>query len=83
MKRESLYTDRDYLESRFSSLEEKLDAVIESMEKVGGRVTDLETDIRSAKLLGRAALGAAAIIGGVMTWAADLGGKIGAIVSSR
>lgn len=49
-------------------------------EGVNERLATLEADVGGAKLLGRAALGVAAVVGAMATWAADIAAKIIPIV---
>ena len=71
-KPQPMYSDRDYLEARFSSVDEKLDTLIDTLTKQDQRIERLETDIEGAKLLGKAAMGVAVVMGGIITWATDL-----------
>jgi len=75
-KAKTLYSDRDYLEARFSSKDEKLDKIIELQEKQDERIALLEAEVGGAKLLGKAALGVAAVFGGVVTWVVNIGDKV-------
>jgi len=83
MMSKPIYTDRDYLEARFSSTDEKLDKILEVIEKQDKRIENLEKDVGGAKLLGRAALGVTACIGAVAGWALDVAGKAAAIIPHR
>ena len=75
-KPKTMYTDRDYLEARFSSVDEKLDTLIEALTSQEKRIGDLEDDIGGAKLLGKAAIGIAAVFGGFVTWVVNVGDKL-------
>lgn len=76
VKTKAIYSDRDYLEARFSSTDEKLDKILEVVERQGNRIEQLELDVGGAKLLGKAAIGVAAVFGGVVTWAVNIGDKL-------
>jgi hypothetical protein len=78
-----IYSDRDYLEARFSSTDEKLDKILEVIEQQGERITNLEKDVGGAKMLGRAALGVTACIGAVAGWALDIASKAATIIPHR
>jgi hypothetical protein len=82
-KPKPIYTDRDYLEARFSSTDEKLDRILEVIEQQGERITILEKDIGGAKLLGRTALGVTACIGAIASWALDFAGKAATLIPHR
>ncbi len=45
------------------------------------RFNEIEVELYSAKLLGRAAIGVAVVIGGFITWSLDLFSKVAAILS--
>ena len=75
-KTKAIYSDRDYLEARFSSTDEKLDKILEVVERQGNRIEQLELDVGGAKMLGKAAIGVAAICGGVVTWVLNISEKL-------
>lgn len=54
----------------------------EDKELMLARLTAVETDVGGAKLLGKAAIGAAAVLGGVFTWALDVGQKFSHVIRS-
>lgn len=78
-----IYTDRDYLEARFSSTDEKLDKILEIVGQQGERIINLEKEVGGAKMLGRAALGVTACVGAFASWALDVAGKAAAIIPHR
>ena len=67
-----MYSDRDYLDEKFASLETILSPLVDKVDK-------LEYEINSAKLLGKVALGVTAVIGSLATWALGIVGKILAV----
>jgi hypothetical protein len=71
-----IYSDRDYLEARFSALDEKFDMMISLQEKNGERIGKVEDELGGAKLLGRVALGVTAAMGAFVTWAVDIYAKL-------
>jgi hypothetical protein len=82
-KGKTIYTDRDYLEARFASTDEKLDKILEVVGRQGQQIINLEKDVGGAKLLGRVALGVAACIGAFTTWALDMAQKAAFLVPHR
>jgi hypothetical protein len=78
-KTKPIYSDRDYLEARFSALDEKMDRMIATQEgqtkrldTVEDDVNEFRTDLVSAKRLGKAAMGITMAIGAFITWSIDL-----------
>ncbi|NDD83386.1 hypothetical protein EBZ38_03775 [bacterium] len=82
-----LYTDRDYLEARFASLEKKLDVIHQEFsEKFGNvdkRIDVVEKDVNGAKVYGKVALGAATTLGALITWIADVGSKLAELLPHK